>query len=125
MFLKNVPNEQIVQEIILHGFHVIIDQDGWETVYLTVNDRYPEKVARAIMLELAIQRLNLYEIYVYNNCDIVDGIWEGKKAGEIGSWEIKHVLATPEGIKTFPWFDCILSTNDNSTGYRTGAIIWR
>ena len=107
------------------GYDTILKQDGWETLELTLRDRHTPLLCDAIILELKIKQLNLYEIYVYNNCDIFDGMYAGKKAGEISGWETKHVLGTDEGIKTFPWFDCVISKNDNSTGQRTGAILWK
>lgn len=68
--------------------------------------------------------LTLYEIYVYNSEDIAEGVYEGKKAGEVDGWDIKWVLSKPEHIKNFPFFDCIITKNDNSTGRALGAILY-
>ena len=68
--------------------------------------------------------LDLYEIYVSNSEDITDGVYEGKKAGEVDGWEIKWILSTDDHIFKFPFFDCIITKNDNSTGRRTGAILF-
>jgi len=73
----------------------------------------------------ATKDLDLYEIYVYNHEPITDGVYEGALAGEVDGWEIKWVLATDDGIFDFPWFNCIITKNDNSTGRRLGAIIWK
>ena len=121
--IKNYQNA--INLIERQGYQSILDQDGWETLELTLNDRHPPLVCSMIITELKIRQLNLYEIYVYNDCDIFDGMWAGKKAGEISGWSFIHVLATPEGIKTFPWFDCVVSENNNSTYDRARAILWR
>ena len=71
------------------------------------------------------KELDLFEIYVYNDEEITEGMYAGKAAGEVGGWDIKWVLGTDEGIKTFPFFDEVITKNDNSTGRRLGAIIWR
>ena len=72
------------------------------------------------------KNLNLYEIYVCNSEDIHDGMYEGKLAGEITGWDIHWVLASSEdALEDYPFFDCVITTNDNSTGRRLGAIIWK
>lgn len=116
---------QIKSLIQRRHYDGILDQDGWETLELTLKDRHPPLVCDAVILELKIRQLNLYEIYIYNDFDIQTGVHEGKKAGEVSGWDTCWVLGTDEGIKTFPWFDCVITKNDNSTGRRTGAIIWR
>ena len=68
--------------------------------------------------------LDLYEIYVYNSEDINEGCYAGKKAGEVGGWGIKWVLSTDDHIFNFPFFDEIITKNDNSTGRRIGAILF-
>ena len=55
------------------------------------------------------QRKNVYEIYICGGPNMVSG------------WEIKWVFATPEGIKSFPNFDCIITKNDMP--YHTVKII--
>jgi len=70
--------------------------------------------------------LNLYEIYTYNSVSIHDGTYEGAEPGEISGWDIMWVLASSEeALQDFPFFDEVITTNDNSTGRRTGAIIWK
>lgn len=74
----------------------------------------------------ATKDLTLYEIYTYNPEPVHDGVYEGAEAGEISGWDTQWVLATDwKTLETFPFFDCVISTNDNSTGRRLGAIIWR
>jgi len=74
----------------------------------------------------ATKDLNLYEIYVCNSQDITGGVYEGKKSGEVTGWDIFWVLASSEeALKDFPFFDEVITTNDNSTGRRLGAIIWK
>ncbi|MCD6337134.1 MAG: hypothetical protein J7M01_02745 [Candidatus Marinimicrobia bacterium] len=72
-----------------------------------------------------IDNLDLFEIYVYNSEIITSGHYEGSPPGEVSGWEIKWVLATDAGIKTFPFFDCIITKNDNSCDDLKNAIIWR
>ena len=122
--MQNYHNE-VALLIRNQDYQAILDQDGWETLELTINDRHPPLVCSMIITELKLRQLDLFEIYVYNDFDIDEGCYEGKKAGEVSVWDTRWVLGTDEGIKTFPWFDCIISKNDNSTGRRTGAIIWR
>ena len=70
--------------------------------------------------------LNLYEIYTYNEEDITEGCYKGKKAGEVTGWNIFWVLSTDEKIKTFPLFDCIITKNDYGMIDRSiGAYIWK
>lgn len=69
--------------------------------------------------------LDLYEIYVYNDTQINDGQYEGAQPGTVSGWDIRWVLGTDEGIKSFPYFDEVITKNDNSTGRRLGAIIWK
>ncbi len=73
----------------------------------------------------ATAHLNLYEVYLYNDELITEGSYEGKPAGTVSGWNIQWVLGTDEGIKSFPYFDEVITKNDNSTGRRLGAIIWR
>jgi hypothetical protein len=73
----------------------------------------------------ATQHLNLYEVYLYNDAPIHDGCYEGAEAGEVSGWNIQWILGTDDGIKSFPFFDEVITKNDNSTGRRLGAIIWR
>ena len=74
----------------------------------------------------ATKDLNLYEVYLYNDCQINEGTYEGAQPGTVDGWEIKWVLASSkDALKDFPYFDCVISTNDNSTGHRLSAIIWR
>jgi len=71
-----------------------------------------------------IDALDLFEIYVYNDHTINEGQYENSLPGTISGWEIKWVLATDDGIKSFPWFDCVITKNDtNISGH--DPIIWR
>lgn len=69
--------------------------------------------------------LILFEIYVYNDAQINDGQYEGQLPGTVSGWDTRWVLATPEHITEFPYFDVIITVNDNSTGRRIGAYIWK
>ena len=48
-----------------------------------------------------------WEIYTCNETP-VKYFGELKQAGEISGWDIKHIFATREAIKTYPFFDCII-----------------
>lgn len=71
-----------------------------------------------------IDGLNLYEIYVYNDCPIYDGAYKGSLPGDVSGWDIQWVLGTDEGIKTFPWFDCVITKNDTNISGKD-PIIWK
>jgi len=67
---------------------------------------------------------NLYEIYVCNS-EPVEYCGELKQAGAVGGWDIKWILAPNKAaIKKYPFFDCIISKNDNSTGMALDAEIF-
>ena len=62
---------------------------------------------------------DLFEIYVCNAEPVKNGLnpSELAPAGTIGGWEIKWILApSEEAIKQYPFFDEIITQNDNSTG---------
>ena len=60
---------------------------------------------------------NLYEIYVCNPDDIHSGNYAGNKAGAVTGWDIKWILApSDKAVKQYPFFDEIITKNDNSTG---------
>ena len=59
--------------------------------------------------------VNIYEIYVYNDKDIDTGNYTGSKAGTISGWEIKWIK-TNKDIINYPFFDCIITTNDMPAG---------
>ena len=71
-----------------------------------------------------IEENNLYEIYVFNDVPVKyplssslhpNGIM--REAGEVDGWDIKWILApNDETIKKYPFFDVVISKNDNSTG---------
>ena len=48
-----------------------------------------------------------WEIYTCNETP-VEYFGELKQAGEISGWDIKHIFATREAIKTYPFFDVII-----------------
>ena len=123
--MKFIPNNPIEKLIEIQGYYEILEQDGWETLELTINDRHPPLECSMIKVALQIRKLNLYEIYVTNDHYIDSGVSEGSEPGEVTGWDIRWVLATDEGIKSFPWFDEVITKNDNSTGRRLGAIIWK
>lgn len=120
-------SEEIMKLIVENNYQGIMEQDGWETLELTVRTEYNRQLADAIMLHMKLHFLyNLYEIYTYNPEDITEGAYEGKKAGEVSGWDIHWVLASnKDALEDYPFFDCVISTNDNSTGHMVGAIIWR
>ena len=67
---------------------------------------------------------DLFEIYVYNSEWVSYG-GEPCPAGYVSGWEIKWVLApNREAIKKYPFFDCIISRNDNSTGQARSAELF-
>jgi hypothetical protein len=124
--MKKFTNSDIIQkEIDDEGYDAILAEKGWGILELAINSKHKRLVADTIMMYMKIRQLNLYEIYTYNDELITEGHYEGKPAGAVSGWDIKWVLGTDEGIKSFPFFDEIITTNDNSTGRRTGAIIWR
>jgi len=67
---------------------------------------------------------DLFEIYTCNDkpvtyCDKL------QPAGAVTGWDIKWVLApNREAIKQYPFFDCIITKNDNSTGRATDAELF-
>ena len=68
---------------------------------------------------------DLFEIYTYNTEPLKDGVYAGSPAGAISGWEIKWILApNREAIKKYPFFDCIISRNDNSTGQARSAELF-
>lgn len=73
--------------------------------------------------------LDIYEIFVYNDKKIPESaetVYAGMEAGTVSGWQIKWVYATDEGVKTFPFFDCIISKNDcPRQETRKAAIIWK
>jgi len=105
----SLVDSQATSLIRQKDYEGILEQDGWETLELTLKDSHPQLLCDMIMLELKLRKLNLYEIYIYNE----------------SGWDIRWVLGTDEGIKTFPFFDRVITKNDNSQGRRIGAIIWR
>jgi|TARA_R110000764_G_scaffold6248_2_gene23661 hypothetical protein len=48
-----------------------------------------------------------WEIYICNDAP-VNYCGELKQPGEITGWDIKHIFATREAIKTYPFFDVII-----------------
>jgi hypothetical protein len=57
--------------------------------------------------ELWEQGYRPYEIYI-SNPRTVDYFGEACEAGTIMGWDIKHVFATKEGLKNYPFFDEII-----------------
>ena len=55
--------------------------------------------------------MNTYEIYVYNDRDIKEGVYKGSKKGTVSGWEIRYVM-TNRDIKEYPLFDCVITKND-------------
>ena len=121
----NNINEALDKIIVEQGYEAILSQDGWETLELTLKYRYPELTCSLLMTQMKIRQLDLFEIYVYNDAQINEGVYEGAQPGTVSGWDIQWVLATSEGIKTYPFFDEVITKNDNSTGRRTGAVIWK
>lgn len=121
----SLVDSQATSLIRQKDYEGILEQDGWETLELTLKDSHPQLLCDMIMLELKLRKLNLYEIYIYNEYIISDGVYEGAQPGTVSGWDIRWVLGTDEGIKTFPFFDRVITKNDNSQGRRIGAIIWR
>lgn len=69
--------------------------------------------------------INLYEIYTYNEEAITTGCYAGQGVGTVSGWDIKWVLSSKENIKSFPFFDCIISINDGfSTASDNTIIEW-
>lgn len=69
---------------------------------------------------------DLFEIYTYNSNPVESDVDGGAiPAGTLDGWEIKWILApNKEVIKQYPFFDCIISINDNSTGQATDAELF-
>lgn len=120
-------SEELRKIIQQEKYEGIMRQDGWEALELSVRANHNRILADAILLHMKLHYLwNLYEIYTCNPEDITEGVYEGKKAGEVTGWNIHWVIATSEdALKDYPFFDCVISTNDNSTGRMTGAYIWK
>jgi hypothetical protein len=121
-------NSEAMRKIILENdYEGIMIQDGWETLELTITTNHNRVLADAILLHMKLRyKWNLYEIYTCNPYDITEGFYAGKKAGEVEGWDIQWVIASnDEALKDYPFFDCIITKNDNSTGRMTGAIIWK
>jgi hypothetical protein len=57
--------------------------------------------------ELWEQGYRPYEIYI-SNPFIVDYFGEVCAAGTVTGWDIRHVFATKEGLKSYPFFDEII-----------------
>lgn len=71
-----------------------------------------------------IHNNDLFEIYVCNDKPVIycDALHE---AGHVTGWEIKWILSpNKEAIKQYPFFDCIISKNDNSTGQAIDAELF-
>ena len=117
--------EQATALINEQKYKSIASLNGDDALKELLELRHPPLMASAIMLQLQIDNLDMFEIYVYNNAQINDGQYEGAQPGTVSGWEIKWVLGTEEGVKSFPYFDEIISKNDNSTGRRIGAYIWK
>ncbi|MCK4870779.1 MAG: hypothetical protein KAS93_06690 [Gammaproteobacteria bacterium] len=67
---------------------------------------------------------NLYEIYTCN-AEPVTYCGELKPAGHVSGWDIKWILAPNKAaVEQYPFFDCIISRNDNSTGQAIDAELF-
>ena len=68
---------------------------------------------------------DLFEIYVCNPEPTNDKMYGKQPAGSITGWDIKWVLApNKEAVKQYPFFDCIITRNDNSTGQAIDAELF-
>lgn len=113
------------QAIKENKYDVLLQNEGWDATYDIINGEQCPFMVNAIVLQMKVDELDLFEIYVCNSEDITEGVYAGKKAGEVSGWDIKWVLSTSDAIKFFPWFDEVITKNDNSTGRRDTSIIWK
>lgn len=96
--------------------HRVAGEDAEQLIgrYVAIHD-INDLLAKNIMID--ILNNDLFEIYVCNPKDIHNSDYAGNKAGDITGWDIKWVLApNREAIKKYPFFDCIITQNDNSAG---------
>ncbi|MCK4817021.1 hypothetical protein KA005_14725 [bacterium] len=122
---SNKLMEQAVALINQQKYKSIASLDGDDALKELLETRHSPLLASAIILQLQIDDLDLYEIYVYNDRQINEGTYEGAQPGTVAGWDTRWVIGTDEGIKSFPHFDKIITKNDNSTGHRMHAIVWR
>ena len=71
-----------------------------------------DKIYQAITADtLHIEVINTYEIYVCND-QVEEYCGKQCEPGTIDGWRIEYVASTDRLIKTYPFFDTIITKND-------------